>query len=193
MQASNTPLLIKTYHSSAYVGGVETYPKENLSSIILKTSSLPYLQQPIAIKMSSRKNYAITMLGTMFAFTVLIGLTIAGVTSENKSNANRKSSDIEDEMFDNFDDESLSLVKRTAVPDAQRFRPRQRQLNNFNSGLKESFSLSDIVNNEYSAERWNGTWISDIEFAYRNRQGDLSILRYTYEIMGTLPLIFSHI
>lgn len=124
------------------------------------------------------------MLGTMFAFTVLIGLTIAGVTSENKSNANRKSSDIEDEMFDNFDDESLSLVKRTAVPDAQRFRPRQRQLNNFNSGLKESFSLSDIVNNEYSAERWNGTWISDIEFAYRNRQGDLSILRYTYEIMS---------
>ena len=81
------------------------------------------------------------------------------------------------EIFDSFDDESLSLVKRTAGPDAQRFRPRQRQLNNFAGGLKSSFSLPDIVNNEYSAERWNGTWISDTEFAYRNRQGDLAILR----------------
>ena len=138
------------------------------------------MQQPIAINMSSsrnNRNYVITMLGTTFAFAVLIGLTIAGVTSENKSNTNRKSSDIEEEIFDSFDDESLSLVKRTAGPDAQRFRPRQRQLNNFAGGLKSSFSLPDIVNNEYSAERWNGTWISDTEFAYRNRQGDLAILR----------------
>ena len=125
----------------------------------------------------ARKNYAITMLGTTFAFAVLIGLTIAGVTSENKSDKNKQISDIEEEITNSFDDESLSLVKRTAVPDAQRFRPRQRQLNNFGGGLKSSFSLSDIVNNEFSAERWNGTWISDIEFAYRNRQGDLALLR----------------
>ena len=179
LQAQSIPLLGKSNHNSSGTG-VEIYPKQELKSIVLKTSSLPYLQQPIKINMSSprnSRNYAITMLSTTFAFAVLIGLTIAGVTSENKSDKSKQISDLEEEIANSFDDESLSLVKRTAVPEAQRFRPRQRQLNNFAGGLKSSFSLSDIVNNEYSAERWNGTWISDIEFAYRNRQGDLAVLR----------------
>lgn len=124
------------------------------------------------------RNLVVTMLGTTLAFAVLIGLTIAGVSSEQNLNKNnRKSSDLDDDIMADFEDESLSVVKRTAVPEAQRFRPRQRQLNNFSGGSKSSFSLPDIVNNEYSAERWNGTWISDVEFAYRNRQGDLAILR----------------
>ena len=124
------------------------------------------------------RNFVVTMLGTTLAFAILIGLTIAGVTSEQNINKNnRKSSDLDEDIMADFEDESLSVVKRTAVPEAQRFRPRQRQLNNFSGGLKSSFSLPDIVNNEYSAERWNGTWISDVEFAYRNRQGDLAILR----------------
>ena len=124
------------------------------------------------------RNLVVTMLGTTLAFAVLIGLTIAGVSSEQNLNKNnRKSSDLDEDIMADFEDESLSVVKRTAVPEAQRFRPRQRQLNNFSGGSKSSFSLPDIVNNEYSAERWNGTWISDVEFAYRNRQGDLAILR----------------
>lgn len=123
------------------------------------------------------RNLVVTMLGTTLAFAVLIGLTIAGVSSEQNLNKNnRKSSDLDEDIMADFEDESLSVVKRTAVPEAQRFRPRQRQLNNFSGNLKSSFSLPDIVNNEYSAERWNGTWISDVEFAYRNRQGDLAIL-----------------
>ena len=124
------------------------------------------------------RNFVVTMLGTTLDFDVLNGLTIAGVTSEQNINKNnRKSSDLDEDIMADFEDESLSVVIRRAVPEAQRFRPRQRQLNNFSGGLKSSFSLPDIVNNEYSAERWNGTWISDVEFAYRNRQGDLAILR----------------
>ncbi len=39
-----------------------------------------------------------------------------------------------------------------------------------------SFSLNDIVDNNYRAERWNGTWVSDTEYAYRNREGSLALL-----------------
>jgi len=60
-----------------------------------------------------------------------------------------------------------SVVKR----EAQRFGVSGGRL-----GGKTSFSLKDIVNNEYAAERWNGTWVSDDEFAYRNRDGDLALL-----------------
>ena len=51
------------------------------------------------------------------------------------------------------------------------------QVNNSSSGLKSSFSLTDIVNNKYIAERWNGTWISDVEYAYLNQHSDLAIFR----------------
>ena len=130
-------------------------------------------------RLPKTRNFIVTMLVTTFAFAVLIGLSLASVTNEKDTIKNINiDSDLEADISADFEDESLSLVKRTAVPKAQRFRPRQRQLNNPSSGLKSSFSLPDIVNNEYSAERWNGTWISDIEFAYRNRQGDLSLLRY---------------
>ena len=163
------------------VKGVENTPQQGRKTVILTISTLPSLQQSNKANMpgvQKSRNIVVTMLGTTLAFAVLIGLTIAGVTSEQNLNKNnRKSSDLDEDIMADFEDESLSVVKRTAVPEAQRFRPRQRQLNNFSGGLKSSFSLSDIVNNEYSAERWNGTWISDVEFAYRNRQGDLAILR----------------
>ena len=42
--------------------------------------------------------------------------------------------------------------------------------------LRESFSLSEIVDNVYSAESWNGTWVSDTEYAYRNPEGGLALL-----------------
>ena len=35
-------------------------------------------------------------------------------------------------------------------------------------GARESFTLSEIVDNQFSAESWNGTWVSDNEYAYRN-------------------------
>ena len=41
---------------------------------------------------------------------------------------------------------------------------------------RESFSLEEIVNNVYSAESWNGTWVSDSEYAYRNLEGGLALL-----------------
>ena len=41
---------------------------------------------------------------------------------------------------------------------------------------RESFSLSEIVDNVYSAESWNGTWVSDTEYAYRNPEGGLALL-----------------
>jgi hypothetical protein len=31
------------------------------------------------------------------------------------------------------------------------------------------------VENEFSAERWNGSWVSDTEYVYRNRAGALAI------------------
>ncbi|TRY64286.1 hypothetical protein TCAL_02614 [Tigriopus californicus] len=41
--------------------------------------------------------------------------------------------------------------------------------------LKESFSLSEIVNFVHRSEQWNGTWVSDTEYAYRNRDGALAL------------------
>ena len=44
--------------------------------------------------------------------------------------------------------------------------------------IKDSlyFFLSiEIVENEFSAERWNGSWVSDSEYVYRNRAGALAI------------------
>jgi hypothetical protein len=35
--------------------------------------------------------------------------------------------------------------------------------------------ISEIVENEFSAERWNGSWVSDSEYVYRNRAGALAI------------------
>ena len=53
------------------------------------------------------------------------------------------------------------MVKRTAQ------RGRFGASANRVPGGKTPFSLQDIVKNEFSAERWNGTWVSDDEFAYR--------------------------
>lgn len=41
---------------------------------------------------------------------------------------------------------------------------------------RESFTLGEIVDNVYSAETWNGTWVSDTEYAYRNPEGSLALL-----------------
>ena len=117
-------------------------------------------------------NILATMIAITLIFTILIGLTIAGVTSNNNLQSEAvKNSDLNPTEGLNSQ-ESVSIVKRTA----QGIRQRQRQLGGF--GGKASFSLPDIVNNEYTAELWNGTWVSDVEFAYRNRQGDLALLRF---------------
>ena len=102
------------------------------------------------------------------------------ISKKKHGNGNlRQNSDFTDYLLAelNSSPEGGVLVKRTAATEPQRFRQRQRQLSSFGVGRKSSFSLPDIVNNEYTAERWNGTWVSDIEFAYRNRQGDLALLR----------------
>ena len=176
-----SPLQIQNHHLIIESIGVQNYEQVR-NAVTLSFLSSFSIQQPIRTNMTrlpKTRNFIVTMLVTTFAFAVLIGLSIASVTNEKDTIKNINiHSDLEADITADFEDESLSLVKRTAVPEAQRFRPRQRQLNNPSAGLKSSFSLPDIVNNEYSAERWNGTWISDIEFAYRNRQGDLSLLRY---------------
>lgn len=41
---------------------------------------------------------------------------------------------------------------------------------------RESFSLEEIVDNVYTAESWNGTWVSDSEYAYRSPDGGLALL-----------------
>lgn len=43
------------------------------------------------------------------------------------------------------------------------------------ASLKESFTLSEIVNFVHRSEQWNGTWVSDTEYAYRNRDGALAL------------------
>ena len=169
---------------------VENLPQgRNKCLLNKKTSSLSLLElskNNMTSAQGTRKLF-ISMLGSTLAFAFLIGLTIASVVNENADSDSHKSSALDEEMLLENENENLSLVKRTAIPEPQRsipqpqrFRPRERQLNNFGSGLKSSFSLAEIVNNEYSAERWNGTWISDTEFAYRNRQGDLAILRLVF-------------
>ena len=168
-----------------------SYRNQEKKSLVIETSLLPTKQQPtqtiirvypnMPVVRSGRICSILTaMVGTILAFTVLSGLAIAGVTKGQAETENfRQNSDLSDELLAelNSSPEGVSLVKRTAVTEPQRFRQRQRQLSSFGIGRKSSFSLPDIVNNEYTAERWNGTWVSDIEFAYRNRQGDLALLR----------------
>ena len=43
-------------------------------------------------------------------------------------------------------------------------------------GSRQSFTLEEIVDNVYTAETWNGTWVSDSEYAYRNPEGGLALL-----------------
>ena len=69
-----------------------------------------------------------------------------------------------DSFFPVHELDDHSVVKRTAQRFAQRARPATAGAV---PGVKTSFSLQDIVKNEFSAERWNGTWVSDDEFAYR--------------------------
>ncbi len=40
---------------------------------------------------------------------------------------------------------------------------------------KEVFSLREVVDNAYRPERWNASWVSDTEYAYRNQKGELSL------------------
>ena len=42
-------------------------------------------------------------------------------------------------------------------------------------GSKEQFDLKEIVDFVYRSDRWNGTWVSDSEYTYRNGQGDLAL------------------
>ncbi len=81
-----------------------------------------------------------------------------------------------------LEDNEHVLSKREAHGDAdadsdahpQRFGVGQRRTNPAPltaSGFKEPFSLGEVVNNLYRANSWNGTWVSDTEYAYRNRDG----------------------
>ena len=40
---------------------------------------------------------------------------------------------------------------------------------------KESFFLDEIVQSAFRPERWNGTWVSDTEYAYKNGRGELAL------------------
>ena len=76
------------------------------------------------------------------------------------------------EAYDNDTIPDAIKVLKKRAPEAQR-RPGGGTLG------RESFSLEEIVDNVYSAESWNGTWVSDTEYAYRNPEGALALLSVT--------------
>ena len=66
------------------------------------------------------------------------------------------------------EDESIKVIKKRA--------PQRQRPGGFG---REPFTLEEIVDNVYSAESWNGTWVSDTEYAYRNPEGGLALLSVT--------------
>lgn len=44
---------------------------------------------------------------------------------------------------------------------------------------KDEFDLREIVDFVYRSDRWNGTWVSDSEYVYRNSDGDLALFSIT--------------
>lgn len=87
----------------------------------------------------------------VFVVCLVTGISVA------KSNTDE---DV-DPFYDAFvaTGESSSIVKRT--PQAP--------------FTRDGFTLPEIVENEFAAERWNGSWVSDTEYVYRNRGGALAI------------------
>ena len=105
------------------------------------------------------------------ALIFVIGLSIGLASSQTSSNGHGASGVQQQEdgepyfnpyvAVEGYDDDQegqTKVVKKRA--------PQSRQ----------SFSLEEIVDNVYSAESWNGTWVSDSEYAYRNLEGGLALL-----------------
>ena len=93
--------------------GGENTPQQAKESFLKTFCALPSLQETTKGNMphlqKSRK--IVTMLGSTIVIVVLIGLTVAGVTSEQNSNKNdRKSSDLDEEIMADFEDESISVL-----------------------------------------------------------------------------------
>ena len=53
------------------------------------------------------------------------------------------------------------------------------------------FSLGEVVNNAYRAERWNATWVSDTEYAYKNVKGELALFNVESGESSTLESVHS--
>lgn len=87
----------------------------------------------------------------LVAFITLIGLSVGASTAN--------------------DEDTVSHHKVKREP--------QRGQNSFGRAggfsAKETFTLQEIVDFVYRSDRWNGTWVSDTEYAYRNRDGDLNL------------------
>ena len=108
----------------------------------------------------SKKLFRALIMGTvsLLLLSVLMATINAGVNAEGLK-------------FDNHNLQNISNVKKRS--------PQQRP-GGAGGGLgREAFTLSEIVDNVYSAETWNGTWVSDTEYAYRNPEGGLALLSVT--------------
>lgn len=123
----------------------------NLSTVVHKFKERTLLA-------SCRRPTRYTIMGAATALIFLIGLSLA-ITASSASKE-------DDDPFagPQFTDEDLLHAKT--------LRKRNPQV----SFGRQPFSLPEIVNNDYSAESWNGTWVSDTEYAYRNLEGSLALL-----------------
>jgi len=124
---------------------------------------------------------AVLRLAAVTAATSALVLTLTGL-SVGLAAAGRESASpfFEDEDFG--EGAPLSLAKR----EAQRFRSRLPPNNGLDLaggaprpldvGGKEPFALNEIVDGDYRPKRWNGSWVSDSEYAYRGGGGELRLL-----------------
>ena len=109
----------------------------------------------------SKKLFRALIMGTvsLLLLSVLMATINAGVNAEGLKCDNCTSQD------------TINVLKKRS--------PQQRP-GGAGGGLgREAFTLSEIVDNVYSAETWNGTWVSDTEYAYRNPEGGLALLSVT--------------
>jgi hypothetical protein len=117
------------------------------------------------IASSRRTLYTMGGLAVLFVLGISIGLS-ASMSSNPDENPFLANSEPEFNKFVAAEADDLSssskVVKKRQSPTG--------------SGVEQPFSLEEIVDNRYSAERWNGTWVSDTEYAYRNREGALALL-----------------
>ena len=115
---------------------------------------------------SSRRT--LYVMGTT-ALIFVIGLSI-GLASSQTTTSNGQQEEGGEPYFnpyvavEGYDDDQASEGQTSKV--VKKRAPQSRQ----------SFSLGEIVDNKYSAESWNGTWVSDSEYAYRNLEGGLALL-----------------
>ena len=101
-----------------------------------------------------------TLLGTM-ALIFIIGLTI-GLASSQQQQQTFGHSDLTQSVLEPYSNPFV------AYEDDQEGQTKIVKKRAPQGGARESFTLSEIVDNQFSAESWNGTWVSDNEYAYRN-------------------------